>query len=157
VSLPLSVLDDFARNGMFPCGQGPADRPGSVVVDVPPGLNNAYPTGRNGRRFLSDEGRRWKAANVPVLARLPKAEPDRHVVIEWTILEFQNERKDGSGLEKLLVDGMVEAGVLADDSLKYVSGEVWRYRPEDGGRGIRVSWHYDPQPPAAKPRKRRKR
>jgi hypothetical protein len=105
---------------------------------------------------LSEEGRAWKRANVPLLAALPKADPSRPVIVTYTILEWVNCQRDGSGMEKLLVDGMVEAGVLADDCLKYVSGEVWKYRPQEGGHGIRVEWAYDPDPPPAKPKKKRK-
>lgn len=155
MGLPLSLLDDFAKAGMFPVGA--ESSPASVVVAVCPSYNHAYPTGRNGRRYLSPEARGWKAANVPILARLPKADPGRHVVVTYTILEWVNTRRDGSGMEKLLVDAMVEAGVLADDSLKYVSGEVWRYRPSIDGHGIRVEWAYDPDPPEPKPKKRRTR
>ncbi len=152
----LSVLDDFARAGMHPVG-GHAEANPFVIVAVCPSYNNAYPTGRNGRRFLSEAGRRWKAENVPVLARLPRADPGRHVLITYTILEWLNSQRDGSGLEKLIVDAMVEAGVLAEDSLKYVSGETWRYRPAEGGCGIRVEWAYDPDPPEPKPKKKRTR
>jgi Holliday junction resolvase RusA-like endonuclease len=162
MGLPLSLLADFAAAGMFPVGAKSSTASvvaavDSVVVAVCPSYNHAYPTGANGRRYLAPEAREWKAANVPILARLPKADPGRPVVITYTILEWVNTRRDGSGMEKVLVDAMVEAGVLADDSLKYVSGETWRYRPSADGHGIRVEWAYDPDPPEPKPKKRRKR
>jgi len=60
-----------------------------------------------------------------------------------------------AGSEKILVDAMVEAGVLAADDVRYVVGETWQYRPREGGVGLTVWWEAaDPVP--AKPKRRRR-
>jgi hypothetical protein len=152
VALPLSLLDEFAKKGMYPAGSEPTGGCRSVVVSVPPSYNNAYPTSRSGRRFLSDDGKAWYELNLKVLAELEK--PERYpVVLVYTIREWVNPRRDGSGLEKLIADGCVKAGVFVDDSLPYISGEDWRYRPCEGGVGVEVSWYYDPDPPKERPKK----
>jgi hypothetical protein len=157
MGLPLSILQDFAANGMYPIGEHAPVVKNSVVVAVCPSYNNAYPTGRNGRRYLSKAAVAWNKDNLKILGELPKADPSRPVIITYTILEKVNPRRDGSGLEKLLVDGMVKEGVIKDDTVVYVSGEVWRYRPEEGGKGVRVEWEYDPDPPKLDVKKTRKK
>ncbi len=148
VQNPPKSLEDSARLSEVPSAQ-------SVIVAVPPSYNNCYPTSRTGRRFLGEEGKRWYGENLPLLAALPK--PERYPVrVTYVIRQWVNRARDGSGIEKLLVDGLVKAGVLADDSLKYLTEELWLYRPEDGGVGVHIWWEYA-EPVPVKPKPKRKR
>lgn len=87
----------------------------ALCLPWPPSSNNAYPTNRQGKRFLSNAGRDYtqRVAECVLQAGSPRIEGRVSV---WYELFPPNRRKfDVAGKEKILSDALVKAGVIADD------------------------------------------
>lgn len=106
-----------------------------VELPPPPSTNNLFFT-KGKRRFKTDEYKAWLASAVPILSRLKR--PDLPCEIYLYLIGNWNERRDGSNTVKAVEDALVAAGVIPDDSLKYVRREVWVYEEADCDPVIRV-------------------
>jgi crossover junction endodeoxyribonuclease RusA len=83
----------------------------------PPSLNHLYPTGRNGRRFLSKEGKAYHAAVVAELLRqrVPRNRIADRIELTLLIQPPDLRRRDISNLIKCVEDCLTHAGVWVDD------------------------------------------
>ena len=103
----------------------------SVTVPIPPSTNNLYVNLKRGGRVPSKEYTAWQKAVMELVARLrpPVSYPCKFFCL-LSGKVFQ--QRDGDNCQKPLLDMCKKAGVIADDSLKYVRGGVWHYEPEAG-------------------------
>jgi hypothetical protein len=100
-----------------------------VRFDMAPSTNNLFITSGR-RRVKSPDYRAWIEANTAEAKRLAK--PSKYPVrVCWSLCGKVNQARDGANTEKAATDLLVSVGVLAGDSLKYVAGERWDYRPSD--------------------------
>lgn len=147
-------LAEFAKNGMHPVGDPPSND-GVVVVNlpVPPSVNNLYFNSPHGGRVMTAEGRAWCEDAIDRLKAMRKATA-YPVTIHYVIREYVRANRDGSNMEKALVDCMKKAKVIEDDDVRRVVGQSWRYEPTEDGVGVDVWWEpADPTPPKPKRRK----
>lgn len=89
------------------------------------------------RRVPSKDYEDWQKAVVGIVPRLrsPLTYP---IGMELTLVGKWFRARDGANIEKPITDSLVAAGVLAGDSLLYITGQVWRYRPGTGEPLVRV-------------------
>ncbi len=89
----------------------PTERRWVVLPGLPPALNNLYPTGRDGRRHLSAEGRQWHrtVADACTAARLlpfPQKRVYLSVHLEFVGLNYAS---DVDGRAKAVLDALADA------------------------------------------------
>lgn len=88
-----------------------------LTLPWPPTLNSMYPSGKNGRRFLSDAGKEFKekaiwacrqqlGATQPIVGRL---------AVILRMFPPSKRKRDIANYEKACCDAMTSAGVWADD------------------------------------------
>lgn len=131
----------------------PDRRHDRVTVSTPPSHNNLYVNSPHGGRVLSEAGRAWKASAEKLLEAMRR--PERYpVTVHWVVNEWLRSNRDAANSSKALMDAMVGAEVLTDDSVSYVVGERWDYRPVEGGVGVTVWWEYADEVPAKPKRKK---
>lgn len=95
-------------------------------LPIPPSMNNAYPTGKNGHRFKSDRLTKWARAcgwQINAQRQRPVKGP---VSITYTF-EDGGSKADLGNLEKAATDLLVELQLIEGDSPKFV-------------RSIRLQW-----------------
>lgn len=96
-----------------------------VTLSLPPSTNGLFTSvkGKNGKtiRVKSKAYTAWHAVAVPKLWSLnpPKTYP---CTFFWLVVGKIDTRRDGDNLLKPLVDAVVNAGVIPDDSVRYVRG-----------------------------------
>lgn len=123
-SAPLSVLSEVLHR---------------VALPVPPSTNNLFVTvGR--RRVKSGEYRDWLAVVLPEVAKMKRPDrfPVRVIITLFGRPPAVNLRRDVANLEKPVGDALVEAGVLPDDNLNYVTETVQRFVRSEDGPGVWV-------------------
>lgn len=122
-----------------------------VEVVLPPTSNNLF-INVNGRgRVPSPKYREWKAIAQLAFARMQPAEVFP-VSVHITVCGGKGFRKgsDICNREKGILDAMVEAGVLPDDSWEYVQRVIISYRPAASKTDIaKAIVGYEPLSPMA--------
>lgn len=86
----------------------------ALVLPWPPSLNNMYPTSRSGRRYLSDEGKAFKAAALAAISEQDARSFVGPVKIAMRLYRPQK-RGDLSNRIKAVEDVLTAAGVWQDD------------------------------------------
>lgn len=140
---PDEIIRLFAAKGMHPVGHQPTSPPSGVGIQtndehwltVPPSVNNLFFSTVKGRS-KSKEYRRWTAKAIKRL-RGWKWEGQYPISITFTVREKVNVRRDADNMLKPLADSLVKAGVIVDDSVKYVTDFRIVYRP-GAGRGVLI-------------------
>ena len=83
-----------------------------TILGLPPATNHLYPSGRDGRRHLSAEGRAWgqMVADECMAARVPPFIGRTHLHLRVDI-DFvgMTDRRDIDGGVKILLDALAEA------------------------------------------------
>jgi Holliday junction resolvase RusA-like endonuclease len=107
-----------------------------VTIPAPPSSNHLFRGATNHKtgksiRVKSNEYTAWIASVLGEVAALapPASYPCRYRLLltgKWNVL------RDGENAQKAVLDVAVKAGVIPDDSLKYIWGGEWSYR---GGVG----------------------
>lgn len=99
----------------------------AVAVTLPPSVNNLFATCGN-RRVKTAGYKAWLDEVVPIFRRLmkPQVWPVRLTV---TLSGRVNLNRDCDNCLKPIGDAIVAAGVLPDDSLRYVGSWLVWYRP----------------------------
>lgn len=107
----------------------------TIAVPVPPSANNLFATVKR-RRVKSAEYRYWLKQVVPTFRTLkPVAGPCR---VNVTIDGEVNMQRDGDNFIKPIHDALVESGVIAGDSLKFVREGWWKHRDTAGPATVTV-------------------
>jgi Holliday junction resolvase RusA-like endonuclease len=112
---------------------------GSVVVPVPPSVNNLYTTAGHGRRVTSSPYRKWLKVAVPLLRTLAKIE-GYPVTAELVVEQRVSGTRDLDNMIKPILDAAKKAGVILDDNRSCVSKVSIEYRPRELGDGVVVSF-----------------
>jgi crossover junction endodeoxyribonuclease RusA len=83
----------------------------------PPSLNNLYPTGANGRRYLSRQGKAFhQAATLELMRqRVPRARICGGVEMTLLLQPPDLRRRDILNLPKIIEDCLTQFGVWGDD------------------------------------------
>lgn len=107
-----------------------------VTIPAPPSSNHLFRNATNRKtgkpiRVKSNEYNDWIASVLGELATLapPASYPCRYRLLltgKWNVL------RDGENAQKGVLDAAIKAGVIPDDSLKYIWGGSWDY---EGGLG----------------------
>jgi Holliday junction resolvase RusA-like endonuclease len=106
-------------------------------------VNHANITLKNGRRVKSEEYRNWGAKATMMfklhLTPVPKSSLPVKIVI---VVEGKvNKGRDLSNMVKIVEDSLVNAGILPDDNVKYVSGSAIEYVPSEQEGTVRIEIH----------------
>jgi len=86
-----------------------------VRLPWPPSVNH-YWKARGNRRFISSAARAWLDEAV-MLLRASRVHFDGPVRVSLFLSPPDRRRRDGDNLEKAIMDSLVKAGVIRDDSL----------------------------------------
>ena len=115
----------------------------SVIVPVPPSVNNLFVSGRNGKRFPSKEYRAWRAIAIPIMSQMipVKSYPVRAIFV---VIGKLRKGRDLDNALKGLLDCCKLAGVILDDDWSHIVDVAISYRPESDGDGVRVTFE-DPK------------
>lgn len=107
-----------------------------VTLPLPPSANELFVCVRN-RRVKTREYRDWIAAALPLCRRLRP--PASLPCTFFFVLEGRvNIQRDGANCEKALTDLCVRAGVIPDDSLKYVLSGYWQAQLGPGEPAVNI-------------------
>ncbi len=114
-----------------------------VEVPPPPSTNHLFLTTKTRKRVKTPEYRSWLEQAIPVLALLKQPEKlpckiDLFLIGNW------NEQRDGDNVVKAVLDALVAAQVIPDDSLKYVRGVDWDYDPNEVDADPIIQVRFDP-------------
>jgi crossover junction endodeoxyribonuclease RusA len=86
-----------------------------VKLPWPPSVNH-YWRARGNRRFISPIAKAWLDEAV-LLLRAARVRFDGPVKVSMLLSPPDRRRRDGDNLEKAVMDALVKAGVIKDDSL----------------------------------------
>jgi crossover junction endodeoxyribonuclease RusA len=89
-----------------------------VKLPWPPSVNH-YWKARGGRRFISPTAKAWLDEAI-LLLRATRVRFDGPVRVSMFLSPPDRRRRDGDNLEKAVMDALVKAGVIQDDSLRHV-------------------------------------
>ena len=89
-----------------------------VKLPWPPSVNH-YWKARGSRRFISPAAKAWLDEAI-LLLRAARVRFDRPVRVRMLLSPPDRRRRDGDNLEKAVMDALVKAGVIRDDSLWHV-------------------------------------
>lgn len=84
-----------------------------ITLPVPPSMNMMYPTGKSGRRFLSDRGKAWKAEAAEILEG--SALGLTNASYKYVFYPKSANFGDTENYCKIITDSLVEAGIIQDD------------------------------------------
>ena len=139
----MKLPPELERKILEQAGDG---RVGVIELPAPPSANNLFFSivrfsKKQNRhvvcRVKTDAYQEWEAAVASTVKRL--ASPTSYPVgIEYTLIGKWNRARDGQNVLKAIPDAMKTNGVLANDNLLYITGEVWRYEPGPGEPRVRV-------------------
>lgn len=148
--MPIRITDAEAKAaGLIPPSRRPAKARGrqkaskatlreprrqavSLTLPWPPAVNNLYAT-VNGHRVLSKRGREYKkAVVVACCGNINCGHVEGRLGVIISAFPPDNRRRDLDGILKIVLDSLVYAGVMADDSqVDYL--EVSRRTPTGDG------------------------
>ena len=89
-----------------------------VRLPWPPSVNH-YWKAQGNRRFISKAARTWLDEAI-LLLRAPGVRFEEPVKVSLYLSPPDRRRRDGDNLEKAIMDSLVKAGVIQDDSLRHV-------------------------------------
>ncbi len=89
-----------------------------VRLSWPPSVNH-YWKAHGSRRFISPIAKAWLDEAI-LLLRATRVRFDGPVRVRMLLSPPDRRRRDGDNLEKAVMDSLVKAGVIQDDSLAYV-------------------------------------
>ncbi len=118
-----------AAEEMKAAGTIPAALLDLAEITIPPSTNNLFAT-RGRKRVKTSEYRDWIAGALPILQRLRKVPGPVIVVVR--VMGKVNAQRDLDNLLKPIGDTLKHAGVIADDSIRHVSG--WDVRLVRGSK-----------------------
>lgn len=112
-------------------------------LSLPPSVNHANITLKNGRRVKSEEYRAWgqKATLMFKLHLAPVPESALPVKIVIVVEGKVNARRDLSNMIKIVEDSLVNAGIIPDDNVKCVTGSAIEYVPGEQEGTVRIELH----------------
>ena len=102
-----------------------------VKLPWPPSVNH-YWKARGSRRFISPQAKAWLDEAV-LLLRAARVRFDGPVKVSMFLSPPDRRRRDGDNLEKAVMDSLVRAGVIQDDSLWHVPKSCKELVNECGG------------------------
>ena len=89
-----------------------------IKLPWPPSVNH-YWKARGSRRFISPKAKAWLDEAI-LLLRAKRVRFEGAVAIHMRFSPPDRRKRDGDNLEKAIMDALVKAGVIKDDSLVYV-------------------------------------
>ena len=106
-------------------------KPIEIELPLPPTSNNLFPTGRNGKRFISPEYREWKKVAADKLNNVQAWKGEYPVRITIVVVRGKGwkESSDIANREKATVDSLVQNGIIEADDCLHVRPLVMDYDP----------------------------
>ena len=95
-----------------------------ITLPFPVSVNGAYNGGSGQRRFKSKSLKAWLAKCPSELSERVKVYP---VHIHYTFAWPCARERDGNNYTKVVLDYLVNMGVLIDDNYKFVASETWSH------------------------------
>ena len=92
-----------------------------IELPFPISVNAAYGGGSGQRRFKSKRLKSWIASCPEITARVHEYPVHIHYRFYWPDLRA----RDGQNYMKVVLDHLVNCGVLVDDNYDYVASETW--------------------------------
>ena len=113
-----------------------------MKLEIPgrlPGLNEIIAAAKSHYAKYSNEKKEYteEVAWLAKHARLPKFEK-AYLVITWFEPDRRRDPDNIMAGQKFIMDGLVQAGVIPDDSQKYIAGIVHRFRVDRKNPRIEV-------------------
>lgn len=89
----------------------------TFLLPFPPSVNTMFPTDkRTGRRFVSDDYKKWRTEAGWALKSQNPQRTEGHVHVDIIIVRPDRRKRDLDNLTKALMDLLVDHGVIEDDS-----------------------------------------
>lgn len=101
----------------------------NLTLPYPPSVNHYWKKTRNGRVYISKEGKDYKAKVFVDCLHIPVIKPP--VEINVSVYFPDNRKRDLDNLGKVLFDSLVDAKVLADDCWQVVPKITWESKGID--------------------------
>ena len=97
-----------------------------VITDIPPSNNKYIGTGGRGANFkYQEEKRKWEWMVLEAVGRNKPSDPLEKAVVRLTYYFPTRHRRDPDNYSgKFLLDGLVEAKVIEDDSFNCIDLEI---------------------------------
>lgn len=95
-----------------------------ITLPFPVSVNSAYGGGSGQQRFKSKSLRAWLAKCPSELTERVESYP---VHIHYTFAWPCARERDGQNYQKVVLDYLVNMGVLIDDNYKFVASETWSH------------------------------
>lgn len=83
-------------------------------LPYPPTANTMFPTGKNGRRFLSGKGKDFRAEVIALVG--PRKPLEGRLEVQIDLYPPDNRRRDIDNITKSALDSLTAANVWNDDS-----------------------------------------
>lgn len=94
---------------------------------LPPTLNEIIKTARTHKQASAKEKKKWTDNIALESIELDSYESMVWVTFEWRIANWARDPDNIAGAAKFIFDGLKEAGIIKDDSLKYIGSPVVHY------------------------------
>lgn len=110
-------------------------------LPLPPSVNHLFPTVGK-RRMKSMKYKTWLAVALPILKALPRWQGGYPIKVRMVIQEKIHGNCDIANFEKATCDSLVSAGIIHNDTNKFITENTQRYEPGTG-HGVRVEIRED--------------
>ncbi|NES89284.1 hypothetical protein [Okeania sp. SIO2B9] len=100
----------------------------TIVYPLPPTLNKIISSARRSIYASSSEKRKWTQELALMSSALqPYGENKVWLCFNWRVFNENRDPDNIAAAAKYIMDGLVAAGVLPDDSLRYIGSPVLHY------------------------------
>lgn len=109
----------------------------SFTIDVRlPGMNDIIGLARYNRFADAHHKKKWTklCAQYALTARVPALNQPVNVTVDWIENDYRRDRDNIMGGLKFILDGIVQAGVLPNDTAKWVREITCRFPPPEKGK-----------------------
>lgn len=111
-----------------------------TIPALPPTLNDIIGIARTSRHGSASLKKRWTARIEKYCEGCPTFYGKVYLEFVWKIRNFSRDADNVAAAAKYIMDGMVEAGVIKDDSLRYIESPVihWYNRADSDGVDVHI-------------------
>ncbi len=114
----------------------------TFIFPLPPTLNEIVNTARSNRYSSANEKKAWTKSIASDCFGKTKFPDKVWIEFVWKVKSFRRDPDNISAAATFLIDGLVEGGIIRDDSLKFIMSPVlhW-YEKGDNLVEVRIADH----------------
>lgn len=95
----------------------------NIILPFPVSVNGAYGGGSGQKRFKTKALKKWLERCPKLIGQVIEYPVHVHYVFFWP----DKRLRDGQNYQKVVLDFIVNQGVLIDDNYSYVASESWSH------------------------------